>query len=78
MRIDGRDEIPSRCGLTSSAGPPNHDFVSVGVLSDNLDRHLVASVKAQYRTLQHGVQSCRLRLGHKDIRQAPTERLPRE
>lgn len=53
VSIDGRDEVPRRGGLASSAGSPNHDLVPVGVLSDDLDGNLVATVEAQCRTLSH-------------------------
>jgi hypothetical protein len=53
VSIDGRDEIPRRGGLASGAGSSNHDLVPVGVLSDDLDGNLVATVEAQCRTLSH-------------------------
>ena len=51
--IDSSDEIPGRRGLAPSAGSSNYDLVSVGVLADDLDRYLVATVEAQCRMLTH-------------------------
>jgi len=53
VSIDSSNEIPTRGGLASSAGSSNHDLVPVGVLSDDLDGNLVATVEAQCRMLTH-------------------------
>jgi hypothetical protein len=53
VSVDSRDEIPGRGGPTGSASSPNNDLVSVGVLADDFDRNLVATVEAQCRMLTH-------------------------